>query len=225
MFNKSGGSFRDLAVFSAFLILFNSLVESGYGQQGLPALPSGVTAASGHSSAATSPMQPTRFGTSTLRKDSPAMPGAGSSFRKSEALPASLTATSERLAQSLAQSPGSMSASVPPSAGAAVAASTDPNYSSSGFHLRERQPQSKIKYLSSVPKPNHAIGKPLRPMQLQGPDDPTDPYITAEASALGHDPQQIFNFLRDKVGYQAYVGSLRGARGTLWSLAGNRSEE
>ncbi|MGD1072439.1 MAG: hypothetical protein ABSB15_20125 [Bryobacteraceae bacterium] len=114
-----------------------------------------------------------------------------------------------------------MSASVPPSAGAAVAASTDPNYSSSGFHLRERQPLSKIKYLSPVAKPDHPIGKPFRPMQLQGPDDATDPYITAEASALGHDPQQIFNFLRNGVGYQAYAGSLRGARGTLWSLAGN----
>src|SRR5262249_7178322 len=49
----------------------------------------------------------------------------------------------------------------------------------------------------------------------------TDPYIVAKATELGHDPQQIFAFVRDEIGYESYKGSLRGARGTLWSKAGN----
>jgi hypothetical protein len=52
-------------------------------------------------------------------------------------------------------------------------------------------------------------------------DDPTDPYIVSQAAALHNDPQQMFSFIRDQIGYQAYSGSLRGARGTLWSKAGN----
>src|SRR5262249_17467650 len=49
----------------------------------------------------------------------------------------------------------------------------------------------------------------------------TDPYIVAKAAELGHDPQRIFTFVRDQLGYEAYSGSLRGARGALWSKAGN----
>ena len=32
---------------------------------------------------------------------------------------------------------------------------------------------------------------------------------------------QIFDFLHTQIGYNSYVGSVRGARGTLWSSAGN----
>jgi uncharacterized membrane protein len=49
----------------------------------------------------------------------------------------------------------------------------------------------------------------------------TDPYIQEEAAKLNYNPQQIFNFLESDVGYNSYLGSLRGARGTLWSSAGN----
>ena len=48
-----------------------------------------------------------------------------------------------------------------------------------------------------------------------------DPFIQEEAAALDYNPQNIFNFLHDDVGYNSYTGSLRGARGTLWSGAGN----
>lgn len=51
--------------------------------------------------------------------------------------------------------------------------------------------------------------------------DSQDPYIVQKAAELGRDPARIFAFVRDQIGYEAYKGSLRGARGTLWSKAGN----
>jgi uncharacterized membrane protein len=49
----------------------------------------------------------------------------------------------------------------------------------------------------------------------------TDPFIQEEAAALGYNAQNIFDFLHNDVGYNSYLGSVRGARGTLWSTAGN----
>lgn len=49
----------------------------------------------------------------------------------------------------------------------------------------------------------------------------TDPYVQEEAAALSYNAQNIFNFLHSEIGYNSYPGSLRGARGTLWSAAGN----
>jgi large repetitive protein len=51
--------------------------------------------------------------------------------------------------------------------------------------------------------------------------DPNDPYIVAQANALGNDPNAIFQFVRDQIGFEVYHGSLRGARGALWTKAGN----
>jgi transglutaminase-like putative cysteine protease len=52
-----------------------------------------------------------------------------------------------------------------------------------------------------------------------------DPYIQEQAARLDYDPQRIIDFLQDDVGYESYVGSLRGARGTLWSSAGHALDE
>ena len=51
--------------------------------------------------------------------------------------------------------------------------------------------------------------------------DSEDPFIQEKAAELDYDSQRIFDFLRNDVGYNSYTGSLRGARGTLWSGAGN----
>jgi uncharacterized membrane protein/transglutaminase-like putative cysteine protease len=49
----------------------------------------------------------------------------------------------------------------------------------------------------------------------------TDPFIQEEAAKLDYDPSQIFDYLHTQIGYNSYAGSVRGARGTLWSNAGN----
>ena len=41
----------------------------------------------------------------------------------------------------------------------------------------------------------------------------TDPFIQRKAAEQDYDPQRIFAYLRDEVGYESYTGSLRGARG------------
>lgn len=53
----------------------------------------------------------------------------------------------------------------------------------------------------------------------------TDPFVQEKAAELDYDPQRIFDYLNSEVGYESYVGSLRGARGTLWSNAGNSLDE
>lgn len=55
--------------------------------------------------------------------------------------------------------------------------------------------------------------------------DSADPYIVQKANDLGKDVQQIFAFMQNEIGYESYKGSLRGARGTLWSKAGNALDQ
>ncbi len=53
----------------------------------------------------------------------------------------------------------------------------------------------------------------------------TDPFIQQRAAELDYAPARIFSYLNSDVGYESYTGSLRGARGTLWSAAGNALDE
>jgi len=53
----------------------------------------------------------------------------------------------------------------------------------------------------------------------------TDPFIVQKAQELENDPNAIFPFVRDEIGYESYRGPLRGAGGTLWSNAGNALDQ
>jgi uncharacterized membrane protein len=48
-----------------------------------------------------------------------------------------------------------------------------------------------------------------------------DRFIQEKLAEIGPGVSNAFAFVRDQIGYEAYTGSLRGARGTLWSAAGN----
>jgi transglutaminase-like putative cysteine protease len=52
-----------------------------------------------------------------------------------------------------------------------------------------------------------------------------DVYVRAKAAELNQDSDEIFAFMTQKVGFESYAGSLRGARGTLWSSAGNALDQ
>ena len=53
--------------------------------------------------------------------------------------------------------------------------------------------------------------------------DTNDPVIQEEAAALDYNPTQIFNFLHTQIGYNSYLGSVRGARGRSGRTRATRS--
>ncbi|MBL3528400.1 MAG: transglutaminase domain-containing protein [gamma proteobacterium endosymbiont of Lamellibrachia anaximandri] len=55
--------------------------------------------------------------------------------------------------------------------------------------------------------------------------DHEDRFIQEKIAELGPGSGAAFAFVRDEIGYEAYTGSLRGARGTLWSDAGNSLDQ
>jgi hypothetical protein len=81
---------------------------------------------------------------------------------------------------------------------------------------------TKLFSISFGPTPAYGQAADLAPT----PDaDSTDPLVVQKATELGNNAAQIFAFVRDKIGYESYKGSLRGARGTLWSKAGNALDQ
>jgi hypothetical protein len=64
------------------------------------------------------------------------------------------------------------------------------------------------------------LGTP-EPVTPDAPAVPLGATIASKAAELGYDQERIFRFVADEVRYEPYAGALRGANGTLWSLAGN----
>jgi len=224
MFYNNRGWFRDLTCFAAFVVLFNALVDSGYGQQGLSGLPAGVEAESGRVASTGSRVTNK---TSTPRSVTP-LPNAASTFRKSpgfSSVPALIGQPNLSLANDLQQAvrqavtlPVAASRNPAPPAGAGLAGGSGlpggPAVEPLSFSRGQKPADSALMAsLRSKFEPRLQVGTSA--------DDPTDPYIVNQAAALHNDPQQMFAFVRDQIAYQAYFGSLRGARGTLWSKAGN----
>jgi transglutaminase-like putative cysteine protease/uncharacterized membrane protein len=71
------------------------------------------------------------------------------------------------------------------------------------------------------------VNRPIPADQLASTPDAntSDPFVQEQAAKLRYDPQVIFDYLNTDIGYESYTGSLRGARGTLWSAAGNSLDE
>ena len=78
-----------------------------------------------------------------------------------------------------------------------------------------------------------AVAPPLAQLPLQDPAwlegtvdaDTSDGFIQAKMAEIGPGLDAAVAFVRDEIGYEVYRGSLRGARGALWSAAGNSVDQ
>lgn len=73
------------------------------------------------------------------------------------------------------------------------------------------------------------IGDPNDPVaSYRGPTldaDSTDPEVLAVVARHDGDPVALAEFVQQRIAYEPYRGSLRGARGTIWTGAGNSTDQ
>jgi hypothetical protein len=62
------------------------------------------------------------------------------------------------------------------------------------------------------------------PEEIQ-PRLPGGPTVEDTARELAYSIEKMFRFVADEVQYDAYAGALRGAKGTLWGMAGNSVDQ
>lgn len=70
-----------------------------------------------------------------------------------------------------------------------------------------------------------ALAPPTADDLGQTPDIQFTPEITAKAAALGNSPLAIYEFVRNNVSFEAYLGSRKGAANTLEQLRGNDTDQ
>ncbi|MBU4261860.1 MAG: hypothetical protein KKC76_08285 [Proteobacteria bacterium] len=70
-----------------------------------------------------------------------------------------------------------------------------------------------------------AITPPTADDLAETPDIKFTPEITAKATELGKSPLAIYEFVRNKVSFEAYLGSRKGAANTLEQLRGNDTDQ
>ena len=102
--------------------------------------------------------------------------------------------------------------------------SSDPDRSSTP--ARRRSPRS-TPAPSRPPRPPRRCSRGTSPTRACSPRRPM-PTRTTRSSRKRRPRsittrQQIFNFLHTQIGYNSYLGSVRGARGTLWSSCRQRA--
>lgn len=77
---------------------------------------------------------------------------------------------------------------------------------------------------SRIAPPVDSATPPVDPI-VEPQDPPAPSPIEDLAFELEYDVAQMFQFVRDKVAYDPYPGMMRGAKGTLWGLAGNSVDQ
>lgn len=131
----------------------------------------------------------------------------------------------DRLDQELAWSLGSLepyaSTEVTLALDISSATAIDLDSGAAVYALRGPRPVS----ASTVPARLVPVGTDASLLECPVDANCTDPYVVAKAAELGNDAARIFEFVSDEIGYEVYQGSLRGARGTLWSKAGNALDQ
>ena len=191
MFYSAKGWFRDLTCFSAFVVFSNALVGSGYGQQSSSVLPDRVAAGSWEVTSGSLPF-PGRISLPPVGPRANAGSGSQNQLLRNVRAPNAIT---------------------PSLTGRRISTDLAKQSLSAGRNQKQADATLMARLKSKFMQPRLQTGTSA--------DDPTDPDIVSQAAALHNDPQQMFAFVRDQIAYQAYSGSLRGARGTLWSKAGN----
>jgi len=83
----------------------------------------------------------------------------------------------------------------------------------------EGREEQYIKDLDRLDKVFAVLERDLKKIKRSGFD------VKAKAMELDYDKDKIFEFVRDKIQYESYYGSLRGGKGTLMGLAGNSLDQ
>ena len=79
--------------------------------------------------------------------------------------------------------------------------------------------------LASIPTAPMASAPPTPDDLAETPDIQFTPEITAKAAELGNSPLAIYEFVRNNVSFEAYLGSRKGAANTLEQLRGNDTDQ